>query len=326
MTTKGIKAVLAKQFNAWAESIKDANVKALALDNSIITGGCIVSMLLGEKIKDFDVYFANKETAKAVAQYYVDRFNEARRSIPENKAFVLDGADVAGMTHDELIAKYWHSVMIENTAPERIKIIVRSSGVAAENPDILSEPAEDVYELLEKADALPEEALEQSGDKKEKFRPVFLSSNAITLSDRMQLVIRFYGAPQQIHDTYDFVHCTNYWRSDTKELVLNPKALESIITKTLYYMGSKYPLCSIIRLRKFLKRGWSINAGQILKMAFNLNEFNLNDMAVLEDQLVGVDSAYFQILIDALHAQQEKDPDFTFDYGYVATIVDRIFG
>jgi hypothetical protein len=33
-------------------------------------------MLLGEEVKDFDIYFRDKQTALAVAKYYVNRFNE----------------------------------------------------------------------------------------------------------------------------------------------------------------------------------------------------------------------------------------------------------
>ncbi|HXJ41375.1 MAG TPA: hypothetical protein VNH18_18985, partial [Bryobacteraceae bacterium] len=60
----------------------------------------------------------------------------------------------------------------------------------------------------------------------------------------------------------------------------------------------------LFRLRKFIKRGWSINAGQILKIAFQVSELDLNNLEVLEDQLTGVDVAYFVQLITKL---KEKD-------------------
>lgn len=92
-----------------------------------------------------------------------------------------------------------------------------------------------------------------------------MSTNAITLSHRLQIVNRFYGKPDEIHDNYDFVHCTNYWTSWDSELVLRPAALEALLTRELRYVGSKYPVCSLIRVRKFTARGWSINAGQIFE-------------------------------------------------------------
>lgn len=145
------------------------------------------------------------------------------------------------------------------------------------------------------------------------------------MSDKIQLVIRFYGEPDKIHENYDFVHCTNYWISKTGELVLRQEALEAILNKELKYVGSKYPLCSIIRTRKFINRGWTINAGQYLKMCMQLNQLDLKDIKVLEDQLVGVDSGYFSVLIDVLQKKKESEKDWEIDNSYVAAIVDKIF-
>src|SRR3546814_2858608 len=79
------------------------------------------------------------------------------------------------------------------------------------------------------------------------------------------------------------------WSSD----VCSSDLLESLLCKELRYVGSKYPVCSVIRLRKLIRRGWVINAGQILKMMMQVSELDLTNPAVLQDQLTGVDSAYF---------------------------------
>src|SRR3546814_17023564 len=133
------------------------------------------------------------------------------------------------------------------------------------------------------------------------YRPVFMSTNAITLSDKIQIVLRFYGEADAIHENYDFVHCTNYWTSKDANLTLRQPALESLLCKELRYVGSKYPVCSVIRLRKFIRRGWVINAGQILKMMMQVSELDLTNPAVLQDQLTGVDSAYFIEQIGRAH-------------------------
>jgi hypothetical protein len=166
--------------------------------------------------------------------------------------------------------------------------------------------------------------IEEETPKADKFRPVFLSCNAVTLSDGIQLVIRFYGEADKIHENYDFVHCTNYWTSKTGQVVLRQDALEALLAKELVYIGSKYPVASIIRLRKFIKRGWKINAGQILKILFQVSELNLKDINVLEDQLVGVDVAYFNMLINAMQSRRTDDKD-PMSYNYLAELVDRMF-
>ncbi len=296
------------------KSITDPKVKELVEKNTILTGGSIANMLLNEEVKDFDIYFRNKETVLAVANYYVNWFNTANGY----DAQVLDGA--VGPAGDLTGSK---SVMVTNIDQDRVKIIVKSKGVASEDPGLLDKPFEDAVEAISDADQIDEKMLEDDG--KDKYRPIFLSSNAITLSDKIQIVIRFYGEAEEIHKNYDFVHCTNYYDYGKNELVLRQEALESLMAKELKYIGSKYPLCSVIRTRKFIKRGFHINAGQYLKMLFQVSELDLGNIAVLEDQLVGVDSAYFGMLIDALKAKQEENPDFKVESTYLATIIDRIF-
>jgi hypothetical protein len=93
---------------------------------------------------------------------------------------------------------------------------------------------------------------------------------------------------------------------------------------TLKYNGSLYPVCSLFRLRKFIKRGWSISAGDILKMAMQISEIDLRDPVILRDQLTGVDALYFNMLIDALD-KNEQNSEGKYSVPYILTIIDRIF-
>jgi hypothetical protein len=188
----------------------------------------------------------------------------------------------------------------------RVKIVIPSAGIASEGGS-----ADYAEAQMTPAERVGEEC----------YRPVFLSANAITLSHQVQLVLRFIGEPGKIHESYDFVHCTNYWTSRDRAVVLNQPALEALLTKELRYVGSLYPLCSIIRTRKFIQRGWSINAGQYLKMALQLQGFDLTQPDVLEDQLTGVDYAYFQ---EVIRVAREIDSE-KINATYLATIVDRMF-
>jgi len=311
---------MCKKFDDFLQSIKDDKVRDLVEENSLITGGCIASMLLREDVNDYDIYFTNKETVVAVANYYVEEFKKIKKPKHKDSKPILIYVDAE---------------------TERVKIHIKSAGIAGENDKnnyqyFESRPAEEgenyvnnlVESLTEKEDVI-NNATEAVEVVKERYRPVFLSANAITLSDNVQLIIRFYGNPEEIHDNYDYVHCTNYWSSKERKVTLKQEALESLLSKELQYIGSKYPLASVIRTRKFLKRGWTINAGQYLKMAFQISKLDLTNLDTLEDQLIGVDVAYFMELIDGLknHAERKKEEgqEFKLDYGYLATIVDRIF-
>jgi hypothetical protein len=156
------------------------------------------------------------------------------------------------------------------------------------------------------------------------YKVVYVTENAITLSDQVQVVTRFIGDAATIHENYDFIHATNYW-TYKDGLVLNQAALSSLLTKELFYSGSKYPLCSIIRTRKFVARGFTINAGQYLKMAFQLNKLDLTDIDVLRDQLIGVDSAYFEWFLISLESKMKKEPGIQLQEGYLMNLVDYVF-
>lgn len=299
MKARIIKQILRRRFNEFCESIEDPQLKRMVEKNSMITGGSIASMLLNEKVNDFDVYFTNRETTEAVARHYIEKFKETHQGYAEAKVVIgtgEEGSDIYKPAYDD----------------DRIWIYVPSSGVAGSpQPGIAGETL---------GDDLEDEPEEQSEDDK-KYQPVFLSPNAITLSGKMQLIIRFYGDPDKIHEYYDFAHCTNYWLSKNGEIHLRPQALEALLTKELLYIGSKYPVCSIIRTKKFIKRGFSITAGQYLKMILQCNELDLFDLDVLEDQLVGVDSAYFMQVIDVV---KSKSPEKV-NAAYLSEIIDRIF-
>lgn len=162
-------------------------------------------------------------------------------------------------------------------------------------------------------------------ESKPKFRPVSLTTNAITLSHGIQIVIRFFGSPEEIHANCDFIHCTCVYDYKSGEVSLPPAALESILGKFLIYKGgSKYPLCSIIRTRKFVERGWKCDAGQYVKMAWDLNQLNLNDIGVLEDQMVGVYAAYFEEVLAILRAGKEAGKELSGTY--LMEVIDRVFG
>lgn len=294
MKAKTIKSVLQKKHNDFVASIKDEEVRKLVEKNSIITGGAIVSLLQNEKVNDFDYYFTNKETVLKVAKYFVDQFNREK----DHKVTVIEEDD-------------------------RVKIMVRSKGIAGEPQDYESDENElEAATLFVNDDSSVDELKDQENPK---YCPVFLSTNAISLTGKIQLVMRFYGDADQIHENYDFVHATCFWRSEDNFLSLPREALEAIITKELIYVGSKYPLCSIFRTKKFIKRGWHINAGQYIKMALQLNKMDLLDIKVLEDQLTGVDSAYFMKVIQNIKDKQEDNPDFKLDNNYLFEVINRIF-
>ena len=300
MKGKTIKSILRKKFNVFAESITDERVRKLVKNNSIITGGSIASLLLNEKVNDYDVYFTNVETVRAVVHYYVKKFteNDARYDfvVLDGTVDLPDDYEVRGIIKDRIIIK------------------VVGAGVAEEEGFTHSEDPNSENEN--------DGHFEKEDETKEKYRPVYISNNAITLSDQFQLIIRFFGDAEEIHSNYDFSHCKCYWTSKDGHLELPAEALECLLTKELRYTGSKYPLASIIRSRKFITRGFSVNAGQYLKMAYQLQKLNLKNLSVLSDQLTGIDAYWFSKMLNCVDEDKLKND---FDENYFVTLIDRFF-
>lgn len=321
---KTMNKIIGRKLNEWLESITDTGLRDLIRENIVITGGCFPSMIQNETPKDFDCYFKTKEATKKISEYYVKQWNASRKD--NKKVFVLDGAAPSGELLDYYKItdiKYSNSRMLANTPPDRIKIIFPSAGVVGDPKEVRAdEELGDVFSNITEIDETKaDEIIEQE---KQKYFPVFLSTNAITLSNGIQIVVRFYGEPDKIHETYDFAHTKAYWTSETGTVIPN-EVYDAVINKTLIYTGSKYPVCSIFRMRKFIARGWKINAGQMLKICMQVSELDLMNIDILEDQLVGVDSLYFMSLIEQFRRMKEKNADWDLTPQYIISVIDKIF-
>lgn len=336
LKARTIKSILRRKMDDLLASIDDESVRNTMAQHAIITGGSIASMLLGEKVNDYDIYLDSKNAVVDIATYYVEKFKEnpppRMRVTGEDIPITVEVDDARTeiyMGHERAVDGTWREVERTRTIQPRVRIKVKSAGVASEEGDASSyeyfeaehDPdAPDTTAYVERAFSVVEDAA--PAPDRPPYRPVFLSSNAITLSDNVQIVIRFYGDPDTVHQSFDFEHCKSYWVAHTNDLVLPPSTMECLLARELRYGGSFYPLASIIRTRKFIKRGWSINAGQYLRMAMQVSKLDLENISVLEDQLVGVDTAYFNQIVNMLKA---KFPDGKCPQAYLFALIDRMF-
>ena len=332
MLEKTMKKVLNTKIKKWLSTITDDAVKEVIKKDLIITGGCFTSMIDNQPVNDLDCYFRTKKTVLKVAQYYVDVWNKNHKQQLNKmgktiKAFVLNGANPSQELLDWYHIKSLQdskAVMIYNTSADRVKLIIPSDGVAGDPTTVnAAEELGTASTLLDAPDEVP--AAEEEKKEHKPYSPVFISANALTLTDQIQLIVRFYGDPAAIHDTYDYEHTKAYYDYGTKELVIPTRVYELTVNKKLVYTGSKYPIASMFRMRKFINRGWNINAGQILKMAMQTSKLDLENVAVLEDQLIGVDSVYFMQLINQFRQKLSVDPSFVLSSSYVMSIVDKVF-
>lgn len=289
MQIKTINRTIKKKLEEWLETITDISLRNEVKKNIVVSGGCITNLFLNEPINDYDVYIKDMDVLIRLAKYYfgsdvLDGRLKEQYLETRREQCERNGEYSEDSDHAENI------VRIKTLKEDQVKLNISSQGIR--------------YDKKEN----------------EKYYIQFASQNAISLSDDIQIVLRFHGTVEEIHKTFDFKHATNYFTFETG-VVTNTEALECILTKTLKYQGSLYPLTSIIRIKKFLKRGWAINAGEMLKIMFQLSELDLTNIETLEEQLIGVDVAYFSTLIEILRGVEKEK--LTSDY--LNTIIDRVF-
>jgi hypothetical protein len=291
MQIKTIKKVLHTKLIEWLKTISIVKLREDIKNNLLVSGGSITSMLLGEKVNDVDIYIKDRDVLMELVKYYTGG---------SDRIVIMDGHNKDRFMNDEILkGDNYYSIACRNLKDDQIRLYIKGGRGGL---NVNEEAAKDAKNYI----------------------PLFFSPNAISLTDQIQIVIRFHGDDKAIHSTFDFIHATNYF-TFKDGLVTNKEALESIITKQLRYQGSFYPVTSIIRAKKFLKRGWNISAGELMKIMFQISMLNLSNPDTLDEQLIGVDVAYFEQLIAILRNIQEKDPNYELTAEKFNGLIDIVF-
>jgi len=325
MRLKTVNKRIGKQFFPFvAEFFKDdenlaEDVKATAF----VAGGAIASLLHYRKINDLDIYFTDPDVLVRVCNYCLARIPGPKPGDVKNIGATVkrDGDD---------ISIYIPSAGVEGGEDGRGDYTFfeqRPSGQADEFLDTITSGEDvdtmaDLYgdELAAEINAPTVEHLTPAPSDA-RYKVLMVTANAISISNGIQIVVRFNGKPSEVVKEFDFEHTKAYWMPK-HGLTIGKAALECLLTKELRYTGTRYPLCAMFRVRKFLHREWSITAGELLKIGFDISQLDLTNFETLKDQLVGVDTAYFSQLL-SLISKDSKQGEI--DRSYVVGLIDRIF-
>jgi hypothetical protein len=294
MQRKTIVQLTKRKVDEWCSKITDVNLADRVRNNYMLSGGAIANMLMGLEPHDWDFYITDIDVAHDLANYYVNMMHQV-----EN-----DKVRVDVIKHER-----------------RVEVMIKSAGVMADDVDGTQ------YQYFEGTDGdEAHEYLSNIGQVEQsrwgEYYPILVTSNAISLTNDVQVILRFVGYPEYVHKHFDFVHAKAYYTPETG-LVVPAEVMKCLLSKTLKYQGSLFPICAMFRLRKFIKRGWHINAGQMFKIAYDINKLNLDDISVLQEQLTGVDEAYFHEALGIL--KQEFAEGKPIDATYVFELLDRVF-
>ena len=298
-TEKTIKAICRNKIDDLCKYIAkdDEDLAKEFKKHCFISGGAITSLLQGEQPNDFDIYIDNIDTLYKICEFYTNQWNNNHKTKREFN-----------------IIKH-----IEEDEHKHVEIQVKSSGIVkdsdVEDQDEIPLPAKELVDDIDN--------IEEVHSKKYTIKCI--TSNALSLSDDIQIICRFCGTPNEIFKNYDFIHTMQAYYRFTDDLILNTKSLTSIMAKRLEYNGSLFPICSLFRLRKFLQRGWTISSMEILKIAYQISKLDLDDVNILKEQLCGCDFAYMMAFCNALHNWREENPDIEFNSVYMFELIEKVF-
>ena len=153
---------------------------------------------------------------------------------------------------------------------------------------------------------------------------------------KIQLVIM----PSMITDSidkllsqFDFTICMGAYDFKDEKFILNENFLPDLSRKELKFnVDAKYPLASLFRIRKFLKRGYKISGTEIIKIGLSINNLKIDNYVTLKEQLHGIDTLFLKDLTDKLLAPEyaEKQYDFNeflklldwYDDRYLDTVME----
>jgi hypothetical protein len=126
-------------------------------------------------------------------------------------------------------------------------------------------------------------------DESRGWRIKAMTENGVTLDfggDLIyQVVTRFTGKPERVFKSFDFEHCKAFYVPASQHYHANE---DLILNKKLVYTGDDdYPLNTMKRLIKFIRRGWDIDNENVLNLAKKMSRTNLDDPAVYKEQTIG---------------------------------------
>jgi hypothetical protein len=134
----------------------------------------------------------------------------------------------------------------------------------------------------------PRHPFTAAADLSEPCRPLAMTANAVYLSYRIQLMTVFYGEPAWMVSNYDFHHCSGYYTAREGRLVVLEEARQAIAARSLHYRpGRTFPMLSVLRLPKFIARGYTIDLAQLFQLVAEVAAGGLGDHEKIR-QLLGL--------------------------------------
>lgn len=118
-----------------------------------------------------------------------------------------------------------------------------------------------------------------------------------------------FGEPAAIFSYYDFTVCMGAYQfsqDQAKEgFVFGDEFHKHIGQRRLvFHTGTMFPICSMLRVMKYVKRGYFITGMELLKIGLSIHSLKIESYKDLRRQLQGIDTAFLADLTDQMKGGQ----------------------
>ena len=122
---------------------------------------------------------------------------------------------------------------------------------------------------------------------------------------RVQLIKCVVRPMPETIDGFDFTICQGGF--DLEQFLFGVDFFRHLAQRKLVFnTNSEYPICSLYRARKFIKRGFHFSGIEAIKLGLRIQALKIDTYADLRKQLMGIDTMFLKELTDSLAGQSEK--------------------
>ncbi len=126
---------------------------------------------------------------------------------------------------------------------------------------------------------------------------------------RIQLIKCVVRTPAEVINGFDFTICQGAYDWDDGFLFGKDFFTHLAQRRLVFNVQAEYPICSLYRLRKFIKRGFHLSGIEAIKLGLRIQALELGTYADLRKQLMGIDTLFLKDLTDSLKGSDEKKYD-----------------
>lgn len=113
------------------------------------------------------------------------------------------------------------------------------------------------------------------------------------------IIYRFFETVEEIFNDFDFTCCMGALDTSTEEIVLHPDFLKHNAQRYISFnSGTAYPIVSLMRVQKYVEKGYTISRPQMLRIIMRCMELDITSWEQLEDHLGGMYGLQFDEVFD----------------------------